>query len=555
MTYVITGRCCADASCVPVCPVDCIHPTPGEPQFATTEQLYIDPQACIECSACVEACPVDAIGADDQLPSESQRFREINEAYYATELRPQTALPPRRTGRLDLGGLKVAIVGSGPAGAYAAKAILEHRHAEIDVYERNFVPHGLIRYGVAPDHQDTKKIADAFSFHDTRLHLGIEVGKHVTHDELLSFHHAVIYATGAATARRLNIPGTELPGSHSARDFVAWYNGEPAYAGLEFDLRTQRAVVIGNGNVALDIARILATNPDALARTDIADSALTALRASEIEEVVVLGRRELDQAAYSTSAFLGVASRADIDVVMDPDALARLERTNRSCVGAEANALSSVRLDIARKAAERQPCATNRRITFRYLVTPQEILGDDHVIGVRVVRSEPITDAEGKIRARPTEVHETIATGLVLASLGSSGSAIPGLPFNEKTGLIPNVAGRVIDPVTHAKVAGAYVSGWIKRGATGVIGTNRACAAETVDQLLADYRAGQLSEPQRDTSALNGFLHTRQPDHISNAGWSRIDSAERVAGAQQGRPRVKFTAVADLIGAAGKRSI
>lgn len=553
MSYVITGRCCADASCVQVCPVDCIHPTPAEQQFATAEMLYIDPQACIECSACVEACPVDAIRADDELLPESQHFRDLNEAYYATDLpSPLTAPPPRRTGRLDLSGLKVAIVGSGPAGGYAANAILQHRNAQVDVYERSYVPHGLIRYGVAPDHQDTKKIADAFTFEGARLHLGIEIGKHVSHDELLGFHHAVIYATGAATARRLNIPGEALPGSHSAREFVAWYNGDPAYAAHEFDLRTERAVIIGNGNVALDIARILATDPEELASTDIADSALAALRASTIKEVVVLGRRGLDQAAYSTSEFLALTRRADIDVVMGSEAVAALESAGGSGAGAQASALSSFRLDIAREVAERKPRGAGRRVSFRYLVSPEAILGEGRVTGLRVVRNEMSVGPEGLIRARPTAVRETIPAGLVVGSVGYFGSAIPGLPFDEKAGVIPNVAGRVIDPLTQAAIGGAYVSGWIKRGARGVIGTNRGCANETVDRLVEDFRAGQLPDPARETSALNDFLHGRQPEQVSNTGWSRIDSAEREAGARRGRPRIKFTAVADLVGAASE---
>jgi ferredoxin--NADP+ reductase len=548
MPYVITGQCCADASCVEVCPVDCIHPTPSEPQFATAEMLYIDPEACIECSACVEACPVDAISADETLPPESQRFRNLNEVYYATDQpSSSTAPPPRRTARLDLGGLKVAIVGSGPAGGYAANAILGHRSAQVDVYERNYAPYGLIRYGVAPDHQDTKKIADALDFSGANLHLGIEIGKHVSHEELLGFHHAVIYATGADTARRLGIPGEALPGSHSAREFVAWYNGDPTYAACDFDLSAERAVIVGNGNVALDIARILATDPEDLASTDIADSALAALRASKIEEVVVLGRRGVGQAAYSTCEFLALASRPDIDVIMDGETVAELELAGRPGTGARETELSSFRLDIAREVAEREPRGTRRRIVFRYLASPEEILGDGRVTSVRIVRNEVSPGPDGVMRVRPTGVRETIAAGLVLGSVGYSGCAIPGLPFDEKQGVIPNVAGRVIDPLTQAEIRGAYVSGWIKRGARGVIGTNRACASETVDRLLEDYLAGRLTDPPRETSALNDLLRERQPDHISNAGWSRIDRAERAAGARGGRQRVKFTVVADLV--------
>jgi ferredoxin--NADP+ reductase len=553
MTFVITGRCCADASCVAVCPVDCIHPTPNEPAFNTTEQLYIDPGVCIECSACAEICPVDAISVDDELVSDSTQFLQINETYYSLAVSSTDTPRQRKSARIDLGGLKVAIVGSGPAGAYAVSELVKHRNVEVDVYDRGYAPHGLIRYGVAPDHQSTKKIADIFDFHGARLHLGIEVGTHVTHDELLKFHHAVIYATGAPAGKRLNIPGEELPGSHSAREFVAWYNGDPKFAEAEFNLRTPTAVVIGNGNVALDIARILTTHPDELARTDIADYALAALRASQIEEVVVLGRRGPEQAAYSTSAILGLAEREDIDVVVDQAGMSRMELFPRENADALPNSLNVIRLDIARNAANRAPTPTNRRVRFRFLVTPEQILGDDRVVGIRVVRSDREVDVRLPLESS-AEGCETIDAGLVLASVGSSGVPIAGLPFDDNRGLVPNVAGHVIDPATNTDVPGAYVAGWIKRGANGVIGTNRACANETIERLLADYRTGQLPTPREALSELYDLLQHRQPNRIGNAGWSHIDAAERRLGAQQNRPRVKFTDQAELIGASKRPS-
>ncbi len=391
--------------------------------------------------------------------------------------------------------MRVAVVGSGPAGGYAANALLQHRNVEVDVYDRSHAPHGLIRYGVAPDHQETKRIADVFPFARARLHLGVEVGKHSSHDELLEFHHAVIYATGAEVDNRLNIPGEGLPGSHSAREFVAWYNGDPEHAGREFDLSTERAVIIGNGNVALDVARILTTDPEQLASTDIADPALAALRASRIREVVVLGRRGVDHAAYSTAEFLALVDRADIDVVVDADELASPGRAGQPDAAGQDSPLARLRLDIVREAAARKPTGADRRIIFRYLASPVEILGDGRVTGVRIVRNEVSVDGDGVARARPAGVYGTIDAGLVLGSVGYRGSAIAGLPFDDGTGVMPNVAGRIVDPRTHDEIPGAYAAGWIKRGARGVIGSNKVCANETVESLLADYLTGRLETP------------------------------------------------------------
>ncbi len=305
MAYVITQACCNDASCVDVCPVNCIHPTPDEPEFATTEMLYIDPQTCIDCGACVDECPVDAIFGENELSEAHSMYPEINAAYFEKHPIgpdwPELGSPRKLSA--ELGTLRVAIVGSGPSACYAAIELTSRPRVEVDMFDRLPTPYGLVRAGVAPDHPGTKGVSDVFRSalgkRSVQCHFNVEVGRHVSHEELLEHHHAVIYAVGAASDRRLGVPGEDLPGSHAATEFVAWYNGHPDYADHEFDLSGERAVIVGNGNVALDVARVLVTDPDELAKTDMAEHAVEALRHSNIREVVIVGRRGPAQAAYT----------------------------------------------------------------------------------------------------------------------------------------------------------------------------------------------------------------------------------------------------------------
>ncbi|GAA2982053.1 hypothetical protein GCM10020227_58400 [Streptomyces flavovirens] len=305
MTYAITQTCCSDATCIAVCPVNCIHPTPEERDFGSTEMLHIDPKSCIDCGACADACPVDAIFPVESLTGALREYEQINAAYYeGREGEPAVAGPNfhawgepvfGRSLPSDFAPIRVAVVGTGPAGMYAVEDLLLHTGAEVTLIDRLPVAGGLVRYGVAPDHPSTKKAQDAFArFHAhprVRMHLGLEVGGDVTHQELAAHHHAVVYAVGAAADRRLSVPGEDLAGSLSARTFVAWYNAHPEVAPDAVDLSTERVVLVGNGNVALDAARILVSDPGALAGSDIAGHALEALRSSPVREVVVLGRR------------------------------------------------------------------------------------------------------------------------------------------------------------------------------------------------------------------------------------------------------------------------
>lgn len=552
MTFVITQRCCNDASCVAACPVDCIRPTPGQPDFATTEMLYIDPLTCIDCGACVPACPVNAIYPETELPPSLERYRDINANWFEENpLAPGPAIAPAPwPPAVQRGQLKVAIVGAGPAGCYAAEELLAHAGVEVSMIEKLPTPFGLVRAGVAPDHAGTKEVTGAFESalnrNEFRYYLNVEVGQHITRDELLNHHHAVVYAVGASTDRPLGVPGEDLPGSHSATEFVSWYNGHPDYADRTFDLSGERVVIVGNGNVALDIARILTADPDYLATTDIADHALEALRQSRVREVVLLGRRGPAQAAYTSPEFLALGHLPGVDVVINESVHIMGDAT---AAWSEA-ASSSLRLKLAltQEFAERQADPNRKRIVFRYLVSPTAITGGGHVDAVELVHNT-LVEENGMMRAVPTARTESLPTSLVLRSIGYQGVPVEGLPFDEQRGVVPNDGGRVTG-ADGAPLQGLYVTGWVKRGATGVIGSNKVDARETVDHLLADFDAGHLKQPTRDRADLTQTLLARQPDLVGRVGWHLIDRAETGRGNLAGRPRVKFTAVSDMVAVA-----
>ncbi|PPJ27015.1 ferredoxin [Nocardia nova] len=557
MAFVVTQRCCNDASCLSECPVDCIRPRPDDPDFATAEMLYIDPQTCIDCGACADACPVDAIYSEDELPEDLQRYTDINSGYFERHPLDAKMIQPAPPGRVakELGTLRVAIVGAGPAAAYAAEELMRRADAEVEVIDRLPVPHGLVRAGVAPDHAGTKTITTMFEatarHANFRYLLNVEVGEHISHSELMDHHHAVIYAVGAAADRSLGIPGESLPGSHSAGEFVAWYNGHPDYTDRTFDLSGERAVIVGNGNVALDIARVLTLDPDELARTDIADHALAALRESKIREVVLLGRRGPVQAAYTSPEFLALQRLPGVDVIIDESEL-KLDPASQAILDDPATEPSTLlKVELAREYSRRAQDPGHKRIVFRYLTSPVEILGTDRVDGLTIVRNE-LTESGGGLTPRPTDCTETIATTLVLRSVGYRGQPVPDLPFDESRHIVPNEQGRVVT-AEGTLATGVYVTGWIKRGPRGVIGTNKACAQETVAGLLEDFAAGKLPAPRHDRQALHALLAERRPELVDGTGWRAIDAAERERGKQQGRPRVKFVSVTEMLAASRGR--
>jgi len=439
---------------------------------------------------------------------------------------------------------RVAIVGAGPAGAFAAAALLRARgDVEIDLFERLPTPWGLLRAGVAPDHQEIKRLQDTFErqtlSRGCRFIGNVEVGRDVAHSDLAAHYSAVVYATGAQTDKSLGIPGENLPGSRPATEFVAWYNGHPDFRGLEFDLSVRRAVVIGNGNVAADVVRVLTRDHDELARTDIADHALEALRESRIEEVVVLGRRGPAQAAF-TSAELRELGRLDgVDLRVDPEEV-ELDPVSEEWLQQDGTFTARKNVELLREFAARpaDPGAA-RRIELRFLTSPVEIRGDGRVEAVGVRRNEIARGADGALRARPVDGPvETIGCGLVLRSVGYQAVPLPDVPFDDRAYVLPNDRGRVLDLDTGEQVRGVYAVGWIKRGPTGILGTNKRDAEETVGSFVADLRAGALNQPP-ESGGVEELLAGRE-DVVTVDGWRTIDREELAAGEAGERPRVKL---------------
>jgi len=446
--------------------------------------------------------------------------------------------------------VRIAVIGAGPAGFYAAGHLLKDSagRIEVDMLERLPTPWGLVRSGVAPDHPKIKSVTRIYektAAHPRFRYFGnVELGRHVGREELREHYHAILYATGSPSDRPLGIPGEELPGSWAATDFVGWYNGHPDHPDLEFDLNCERAVVIGNGNVALDVARMLILSHEELARTDIADHALHALQQSSIREVVVIGRRGPAQAAFTNPELLELGELSGADVIVDPAELERALAVPGPML--EKTAESNVR--ILRDYAQREPRGEQRRIVLRFLLSPVELLPDEHghVGAVRLARNELVATASGSLQAHPSEELEPIPAGLVLRAIGYRGVALPGVPFDERSGVIRNERGRVLGP--DGPLRGEYAVGWIKRGPTGVIGTNKRDAQETVDAILEDLSGGLLSEPPApDPAELLRTLRARQPELVTYAGWSEIDRHERSRGEPAGRPRVKLTSIEEML--------
>ena len=453
--------------------------------------------------------------------------------------------------------LRVAIVGSGPSGLYAAGALQRSTDvaAQVDVFDRLPTPWGLVRAGVAPDHPNIKAVTRMYektaAHPEFRFFGNVEIGRDVTVEELCDRYHAVIYAFGAAADRRLGIPGEDLPGSWAATEFVAWYNGHPDYRDLQFDLTGERAVVVGNGNVAADVARMLALTTEELSVTDVADHALEALRDSSITEIVVLGRRGPAQAAFTNPEVLELGELEDADVVVDPRDV-QLDPASQAWLESDASDMTSRRnVEIFTGYSQREPEGKRKRVVLRFLTSPVEIVGDGRVEGIVVERNE-LVEENGSLRAKPTGERETIPASLVFRSVGYRGVALAGVPFDEARGTIPHEGGRVLDAPGGEHVAGQYVVGWIKRGPSGIIGTNKRDAQETVKALLEDVAAGRVLEcAQPEREAVESLLEERCGDHVTYAHWESIDQAEKAAGEPQGRPRVKLCTVPELLDAAG----
>jgi ferredoxin/flavodoxin---NADP+ reductase len=452
--------------------------------------------------------------------------------------------------------LRVAIVGSGPAGFYAADHLLrrEDLAVQVDMLDRLPTPFGLVRGGVAPDHPKIKSVIRVYektaARDGYRFFGNVRLGRDVSAAELAERYHAVVYAYGAETDRHLGIRGEELPGSGPATAFVGWYNAHPDYADLEFDLSCERAVVIGNGNVAADVTRMLALTRDELATTDTADHAIDPLAGCAIREIVVVGRRGPVQAAFTNPELRELGEMVDADIHVDPAEL-ELDELSRQYLENEADITARKNVEILTGFANKPPEGKPKRIVLRFLTSPVEIQGNGRVERVVVGRNELHRDESGAIRARDTGERETIEAGLVLRSIGYRGIPIEGIPFDERRGVIPNEGGRVLQQGSH--LPGQYAVGWIKRGPSGVIGTNKKDAQETVDHLLEDLEHGRVPDPARpEPSAIEELLGERRPDHVTYKGWEAIDRAEVERGKPQGRPRVKFCLIDEMIEVASR---
>jgi ferredoxin/flavodoxin---NADP+ reductase len=446
----------------------------------------------------------------------------------------------------------VAIVGSGPSGFFAAASLLkaadESKDAEgfdvhVDMLEMLPTPWGLVRSGVAPDHPKIKSISKQFekTAEDPRFRFfgNVAIGDHIEPAELAEHYDAVIYAIGTQSDRSLNIPGEDLPGSVAAVDFVGWYNAHPHFEETTPDLSGARAVVVGNGNVALDVARILITDPDALAATDIADHALESLRPCGVDEVVIIGRRGPLQSAFTTLELRELADLENVDVIIDPADLEGITDDDAAAVGK----VCKQNIKVLRGYVGREPRPGHRRMVFRFLTSPIEINGDERVESIVLGRNELVTDENGRVAAKDTGDREELPVQLVVRSVGYRGVPTPGLPFDEKSATIPH---------THGRVEGRrneYVVGWIKRGPSGVIGTNKKDSQDTVDTLIADLTgATQLADfPDDHADKLAEWLAERQPKLVTDAHWKLIDEHERSAGEPHGRPRVKLPSLAKLL--------
>ena len=456
--------------------------------------------------------------------------------------------------------LRVAIVGAGPTGFYTAEQLFKQRqlNVEVDMYERLPTPYGLVRYGVAPDHQKIKSVTVVFDRTarkpNFRFFGNVELGRDVTVEDLRQYYHQIVYTTGAQTDRSLGIPGEELARSHAATEFVAWYNGHPDFRHCHFDLSVERAAIIGVGNVAVDVCRILSRTPQELARTDIADYALEALRESNIKEVYMIGRRGPAQAAFTTPEVKELGELEDAVVCVPPDE-ARLDPLSEEALAENADRATTRKVEIISSYTKNEPTSKRRRLILRFLVSPVEIIGDEHgaVQALKLVKNELYQTGVGTLRPRATGEVETLPVDIVFRSIGYTGVPLPGVPFKDSWGVIENEAGRVVDVQSGNALPGEYTAGWIKRGATGVIGTNKPDAAETVEAMVEDLSRGQILEPRHpEHGAARQMVASRQPHYFSYDDWLKLDELEVEKGKEQGRPRVKFVSVEEMLKALGK---
>lgn len=457
--------------------------------------------------------------------------------------------------------LHVAIIGAGPSAFYAADQLLQQDAVDVrvDMFDRLPTPYGLVRAGVAPDHQKIKSVTRTFAktAADPRFRFfgNVEFGADVSLEDLKGHYHQILFATGAASDKRMGIPGEDLRNSHPATAFVAWYNGHPDFRESAFDLTQERVAIVGVGNVAIDVARILCLSRAELEATDMADYAIEALSKSNVREVYLLGRRGPAQAAFTNPEIKELGDLADADVIVQPEEV-ELDPTSQEALAVGGDRSLQKKVELLQSYALRNTAGgRSRRLYLRFLVSPLELRDDGSgaVGGIRLVHNALAYTASGTVVAEPTTRFEDLAAGLVFRSVGYRGAPLPGVPFHDRWGVILNQNGRVLDSETNQPIVGEYVTGWIKRGPNGVIGTNKPDSAETVACMLQDAAANcTLRPPHAESDAEFDLVRRRQPRCVSFDDWCRLDEMEVAKGALQGRPRVKFTSVEDMLRALGK---
>ena len=454
--------------------------------------------------------------------------------------------------------LRVAIFGSGPAAFYAAEHLFKQKQfaIEVDMFDKLPVPFGLVRYGVAPDHLKIKQVTKVFNGIAAnprfRFFGNVELGRDVTLAEIETYYHQILFATGAQTDRHMGIPGEDLRDSHPATEFVAWYNGHPEYRDRHWNLDVEHAAVIGVGNVAIDVARILCLTHEELLASDAADYAVEALSKSKIKEVYLLGRRGPAQAAFTNPEIKEVGELAGADIVTQGDET-QLDPLSAASIADDRTLQKKV--EILQSYAVARPLTKPRRLNLRFLVSPTELVGDaqGNIVKMKLVHNTLVSTEAGSLKSKPTDRFEEIEVGLVFRSVGYRGVALPGVPFHERWGVIFNERGRVIDAESKQPVIGLYTSGWIKRGPSGVVGTNKPDSVETVTCMLEDLSTGSILQPTNATAAAaEKLIRERRPDYFSYADWKRLDELELERGKACGRPRLKFTSVAEMKKALGK---
>lgn len=455
--------------------------------------------------------------------------------------------------------LNVAIIGAGPAAFYAADHLLrqDDLNVRVDMFDRLPTPFGLVRAGVAPDHQKIKAVTRAFSqtAEDPRFRFfgNVEFGTDITLDDIRARYDQVLFATGAQSDRRMSIPGEDLDGSYPATAFVAWYNGHPDFRDAKFDLDQERVAIVGVGNVAIDVARILCLSPEELRATDMADYAIEALSNSRVREVYLLGRRGPAQAAFTNPEIKELGELADADIIVRPEEVA-LDPVSAEVVAESGDRMLQRKVELLESFAQRPPKDASRRLYLRFLVSPLELVSDEcgHVRSMRLVRNRLSKSELGTIVAEATDEFEDLDVGMVFRSVGYRGVALPGVPFNDRWGVILNAKGRVLDGDTEEPLPGMYTAGWIKRGPSGVIGTNKPDAAETVTAMLEDAAEGKgFHASESPASDIADFLRERGVRYVTYDEWCRLDEIECERGSEQDRPRVKFTSIEEMLAALG----